>query len=245
MGRVRRNAAYERRERRRTREESFPVIEAGPEPSVKPRRAAPLRLLTEAQEDYSDAIDRSIYTFGVGPAGTGKTYVAAAKACEHLLEDNRHVVILTRPAVEAAGERLGFLPGGLADKFGPYMRPLMNIMIERLGAGFVDCAIKNGRIKMIPMAFMRGETFKHSLIIADEMQNATREQLKMLLTRIGEGSRMVIDGDPDQTDIGGESGLKDAVYRIGRLRRVGVVNFLKSDIVRHSIIQDVIEAYES
>lgn len=231
-----------RRERRAERRADNPpaMDEAAPRKGVRP-----FQPLTTAQDDYADAIDSSVFTFGLGPAGTGKTYVAACKACEHLLADSRNRVVLTRPAVEAAGESLGFLPGGLADKFGPYMKPLMAIFIERLGHGFVNCAVKNGRIVMLPMAFMRGETFRHSLILADEMQNATREQLKMLLTRLGEGSRMIIDGDPDQSDIGGDSGLDDAVYRLRHLHDVKIVQFTRRDIVRHSIIQHVIEAYES
>lgn len=232
-----------KRELRRGGKEDLGALPEVSAPRYK--KPAPFLPKTDAQAEYADSIESNTFTFGTGPAGTGKTYVAACKAAEHLMAHDQNKVILTRPAVEAAGEKLGYLPGKLEDKFGPYMKPLMNILVERLGRNVVESAVRMGRIQMIPMAFMRGETFKHSLIIADEMQNATREQLKMLLTRIGEGSRMVIDGDPDQTDIGGESGLKDAVYRIGRLRRVGVVNFLKSDIVRHSIIQDVIEAYES
>lgn len=217
---------------------------------TRPRRngVKAFKALTEAQASYADAIDYSTFIFGLGPAGTGKTYVAACKACDHLKgwtgEGPPTRIILTRPAVEAAGEKLGFLPGELHEKFGPYMKPLMRILIDRLGPGYVDCAIKNERIQMIPLAFMRGETFDNALILADEMQNATREQFKMLLTRIGEGSRMVIDGDPGQSDIGETSGLSDAAYRLRNVRNVALVRFAKSDIVRHDIIQDVIEAYE-
>lgn len=207
-------------------------------------RYKPFHPLTDAQEDYASAIERSVFTFAIGPAGTGKTYVAACKAAEHLRRGERSKVILTRPAIEAAGERLGFLPGTLADKFGPYMKPLMNILIEQLGNGFVECAIKNGRIQMVPMAFMRGETFKDAFIIADEMQNATQEQLKMLLTRLGQGSKMVVDGDPAQTDIGESSGLTDAVRRLQFVDKISVVRFNKSDIVRHDITQSIVEAYE-
>ena len=230
-----------RREEKRLRAKTPATpYDANPKPSL----GKPFVPLTDAQEDYASAIDRSVYTFGVGPAGTGKTYVAACKAAEHLRRGDRSRVILTRPAIEAAGEKLGFLPGTLADKFGPYMKPLMNILLEQLGSGFVECAIKNGRIQMIPMAFMRGETFKNAFIIADEMQNATQEQLKMLLTRLGQGSKMVVDGDPAQTDIGNNSGLTDAVRRMQHINRVSVVRFAKTDIVRHDITQSVVEAYE-
>lgn len=231
-----RSQRSERREPRKTKRE---INESEPVPLKRP-----FHPMTDAQEDYAAAIDRSVFTFGIGPAGTGKTYVAACKAAEHLRNGDRTRVILTRPAVEAAGERLGFLPGTLADKFGPYMKPLMNILIEQLGRGYVECAIKNGRIQSVPMAFMRGETFKDSFIIADEMQNATQEQLKMLLTRLGAGSKMVVDGDPAQTDIGSASGLTDAVRRLQFLSKVSVVRFQRSDIVRHDITQSIVEAYE-
>jgi phosphate starvation-inducible PhoH-like protein len=229
---------------RNTRREH--VEQETPALAVQPRRhVPPFTPKTDRQARYAALIDSSTYTFCVGPAGTGKTFVAAAKACEHLTRSPRTSVVLTRPAVEAAGEKLGFLPGELHEKFGPYMKPLLRLMIDRLGAGFVECAIKNERIRMIPMAFMRGETFDDALIIADEMQNATREQLKMLLTRLGAGSRMIIDGDPEQTDIGDASGLDDALYRLRHVEGVGIVHFERSDIVRHSIIQDVIDAYET
>ncbi|QSY98621.1 PhoH family protein (plasmid) [Rhizobium bangladeshense] len=218
-------------------------LEARQQPRPKKNIKA-FRPATDRQADYADAIDFSTYTFGTGPAGTGKTYVAAIKACQHLRSSDKTKVILTRPAVEAAGEKLGFLPGELPEKFGPYMKPLMRIMIDQLGASFVDTLIKYERLQMIPLAFMRGETFEDALIIADEMQNATREQMKMLLTRIGEGSRMIIDGDPAQTDIGEDSGLEDAIYRLRNIKNVSVVRFEKSDIVRHTIIQEVITAYE-
>lgn len=224
------------------------VIEADQEAraqQVKPKRQVkPFVPATDRQADYVEAVTYATFTFSTGPAGCGKTYVAACLAAEHLRAAPDTKVILTRPAVEAAGERLGFMPGGLDEKFGPYMRPLMRTLIERLGEGFVACAVKNERIVCLPMAFMRGETFTDALIIADEMQNATREQLKMLLTRIGEGSRMVIDGDPQQTDLGEESGLEDAIRRLSNVKGVSVVRFTRSDIVRHSIIQDVLEAYE-
>lgn len=202
----------------------------------------PLKFLTAAQRDYAQAIKYGTYIFGIGPAGTGKTYVATTLAAQHFLDGGD--IILTRPAVEAAGEELGFLPGDLAEKFGPYMKPVMRILIDQLGEGAVECAVKNGRIQSIPMAFMRGETFANAFILADEMQNATPAQFKMLLTRIGEDSRMVIDGDPAQTDIGEDSGLMDAVGRLKGLEGVEVVRFDKDDIVRHDIIQAVIERYE-
>lgn len=216
------------------------------EQQIRPKKngVKAFRPLTEAQADYADAIDFSTFTFGLGPAGTGKTFVAACKACDHLKSADNTRVILTRPAIEAAGEKLGFLPGELHEKFGPYMKPIMRIMIERLGASYVETLIKYERLQMIPMAFMRGESFAETLIIADEMQNATREQMKMLLTRIGEGSRMIIDGDPAQSDIGSASGLEDAAYRLRGIKGVSVVRFTKADIVRHDIIQSVIEAYE-
>jgi phosphate starvation-inducible PhoH-like protein len=220
--------------------------QARQQPRPKKNGVKPFRPLTEAQADYSDAIDFATYTFGVGPAGTGKTYVAACKACDHLKSSDQARVILTRPVIEAAGEKLGFLPGTLAEKFGPYLKPFMRILIDRLGESFVETLVRYERLQMIPLAFMRGESYADTLIIADEAQNMTPLMFKLLLTRIGEGSRMVIDGDPTQVDPGVQSGLEDAIYRL-RLRNVKnveVVRFTKADIVRHDIIQHVLEAYE-
>lgn len=215
--------------------------------AVRPKKnVKAFRPLTDAQAYYADAIDLSTYIFALGPAGTGKTYVAACKLADHLKASTDNRAILTRPALEAGGENLGYLPGELAEKFGPYMKPLMRILIDRLSENYVDCAIKNERLIQLPLAFMRGETFDNALILATEMQNATREQFKMLLTRIGQGSRMVIEGDPKQIDLPRkeESGLEDAVRRLSPLQQVAVVRFDKTDIVRHDIIQDVLTAYE-
>jgi phosphate starvation-inducible PhoH-like protein len=241
-------AQRQKTRRKASQEHQFEAMAANQAAQIiRPRKngVKPFKSLTDKQADYADAIDFATYTFGLGPAGVGKTYVAACKACDHLKASDSTKVILTRPAVEAAGERLGFLPGDLAEKFGPHLKPLMRILVERLGDSYVETLIRYERLQMIPLAFMRGESFAESLIIADEMQNATPEQFKMLLTRIGEGSRMIIDGDPRQSDIGAASGLEDAVYKLRGIKNVAVVRFDKSDIVRHSIIQEVIEAYET
>ena len=229
--------------RRQQAQEAFDHPTASQTP--RERRAPHFQPITERQQDMVDAIAASTVVFAIGPAGTGKSFVAANVAASYLLADNRRRVLVTRPAVEAAGEKLGFLPGELEEKFDPYVRPVLKILEQRLGKGAVESMVKNGRITFMPLAFMRGETFDDCFVIADEAQNMTKEQMKMLLTRIGRGSVMVVDGDPMQSDIGSKSGLEDAVYRLRDVSGVSVVRFGRSDIVRHDIIQEILDAYET
>jgi phosphate starvation-inducible PhoH-like protein len=206
---------------------------------------APLRPLTDAQATYGAAIKASRVTFGIGPAGTGKTWFAAALAAEALLAGEIERIIITRPAVEAADERLGFLPGEMDEKVEPYFRPVRDALEERLGSGQLEYMIKAKIIEVRPLAFLRGATLKNAWVLADEMQNCTPSGMKMFLTRIGEGSRFIINGDPSQKDIEGPSGLEDAVRRIGRLNFVGLIQFQTSDIVRDPVCRAICEAYET
>jgi len=213
-------------------------------PPPRPQRATPFEPRTEKQRKYASAMRQGGVTFGLGPAGTGKTYVAGCMAAEALMGKQVEKIILTRPAVEAGGENLGFLPGEKEEKFDPYFDPFRDVLEERLGASFVQYLIKEGRIKCEPFAYMRGKTFKNAFVILDEAQNATTEQLKLFLTRIGEGATVVIDGDETQADIR-DSGLLDAANRVMHIPSVKVVVFQKTDIVRSGFVQEVVEAFEA
>jgi phosphate starvation-inducible protein PhoH and related proteins len=194
---------------------------------------------------YIDAIERNDMVFGIGPAGTGKTYLAVAMAVSALLAGKVSRIILTRPAVEA-GERLGFLPGSLQEKIDPYLRPLYDALFDMLGAEKVEKFTREGKIEVAPIAFMRGRTLNSSFVILDEAQNSTFEQLKMVLTRLGFGSKMVINGDPTQTDLpaGRRGGLTDAREVLTGIEGIGFVQFADSDVVRHNLVQRIVKAYE-
>lgn len=211
-------------------------------PIISKRCAAPLEPKTDNQRRYMNAIRSSKLVFGLGPAGTGKTYIAGALAAEFLEGGRVEKIIVTRPAVEA-GESLGFLPGELEEKYEPYIAAFRDVLNERLGKTYVDYLLKTGRIEAQPFAYMRGRTFKNAMVILDEAQNATAEQMKLFLTRIGEGCTVVVDGDESQTDIG-KSGLLDAVARLSYIPSVKVVKFGNQDIVRSGLVQEVIEAYQ-
>jgi phosphate starvation-inducible PhoH-like protein len=206
-------------------------------------RVIEIRPLTQAQAEYDTFIREKIITFGVGPAGTGKTWLAAIRAAEALQNGEIQKIIITRPAVEA-GEELGFLPGELEEKIEPYFRPVRDALAERLGAGPLDYFIKSGVIEARPLAYLRGATFKNCWVILDEAQNTTPTQMKMFLTRIGENAKMIINGDLRQKDIHGMSGLEDALTRIKNLTRIGVMHFATKDIVRHGLCQEIVECYE-
>jgi phosphate starvation-inducible PhoH-like protein len=203
----------------------------------------PIRAKTDAQERYIASIKNKTITFATGPAGTGKTWVCASLAADALREKRIEKIIVTRPAVEA-GESLGFLPGEMEEKFSHYLIPFEEVMVERLGTGAYEYHKRMGNIEGAPLAYMRGRTFKNAIIILDEAQNTTPEQMKMFLTRIGEGSRMIVNGDVGQTDIRGKSGLADAVERVTWIPTVGHVRFERRDVVRHGVIQEILESYE-
>ena len=208
-------------------------------------KGKPIKAKTMGQKKYVDAIRKHTITLGVGPAGTGKTYlaVAAAVAAFRAKEVNR--IILTRPAVEA-GERLGFLPGDLQSKVDPYLRPLYDALFEMLGPESYAKYVERGNIEVAPLAYMRGRTLDDSFIILDEAQNTSREQMKMFLTRLGFGSKIVITGDVTQIDLPGEkiSGLKEAMRILRDVEDIAICRLTGSDVVRHVIVQRIIKAYE-
>lgn len=209
-----------------------------------PRTGLPLEARTPAQKRYIAAIRTHKLTFGIGPAGTGKSYCAGALAAEALESGEIDRIILTRPAVEA-GEQLGFLPGDLDEKFSPYIDAFRDILNARLGAGTVDYCLRHGRIVASPLAYMRGKTFdSRTFVVLDEAQNTTPAQMKLFLTRIGEGSRVVVNGDIRQSDIRGANGLADAVERLQDLPGVYVHRFERADIVRSGLVREIIDRYE-
>src|SRR4051812_12103485 len=200
---------------------------------------------TVTQRRYLEAIERNDLVFGIGPAGTGKTYLAVAMAIQALISKRVSRIILTRPAVEA-GERLGFLPGTLQEKIDPYLRPLYDALYDMLEAEKVEKLVERLSIEVAPLAFMRGRTLNDSFIILDEAQNTTQEQMKMFLTRQGFNSKMVVTGDLTQMDlpIGRRSGLLDAVDILRGVEGISFVQFDERDVVRHSLVQRIVRAYE-
>lgn len=198
------------------------------------------------QKTYIDAIRKNDIVFGIGPAGTGKTYLAVAMAVSALAAEQVRSIILTRPAVEA-GEKLGFLPGDMAQKIDPYLRPLTDALNDILGQDKTLELIERRIIEIAPLAFMRGRTLNNAFIILDEAQNTTREQMKMFLTRIGFDSRAVVTGDITQIDLPGatQSGLIDAQQTLGNIMGIHFSSFSRADVVRHPLVQEIIEAYEN
>ena len=203
-----------------------------------------VRARTTGQRAYLAAIQRHAVTLGIGPAGTGKTYLAVVMAARALRAREVSRIILTRPAVEA-GERLGFLPGDLQNKVDPYLRPLYDALFDMLGAETYQKYVERGNIEVAPLASMRGRTLDDSFIILDEAQNTTREQMKMFLTRLGFNSKMVITGDITQIDLpnGAKSGLRDCIKILKNIEGIGHCTFDEKDVVRHRLVQDIIKAY--
>jgi phosphate starvation-inducible PhoH-like protein len=204
----------------------------------------PVRPRTVNQERYLHAIKECDLVFGIGPAGTGKTYLAVAAAVHMLKTERIKRIVLTRPAVEA-GERLGFLPGDIRAKVNPYLRPLFDALNDMMEFNTLRRFMETDVVEVSPLAFMRGRTLNHSFVILDEAQNATRGQMKMFLTRLGHGSKMVVNGDATQTDLDDvrDCGLIDAASKLRDTRGVGMIGFDKNDVVRHSLVQRIIEAY--
>ncbi len=237
------------RSRKKVRADSN-VIELDPSGNLQtsyspPRVMTPLVAKNPAQQQYIGAIEKYDLTFGIGPAGTGKSYCAGALAAAALESGRIERIILTRPAVEA-GENLGFLPGAVDDKFAVYIDAFRDILNQRLGAGTVNYALKHGRIVAAPLAYMRGKTFdSNTFVILDEAQNTTPAQMKMFLTRIGENCKVVINGDVAQSDIRGANGLADATQRLGKLANIHVHEFVRADIVRSGLVREIIDCYES
>ena len=209
-------------------------------------RRADLRGRTPNQVQYLRQILASDITFGIGPAGTGKTFLAVACAVDALERQGVQRIVLTRPAVEA-GERLGFLPGDLAQKVDPYLRPLYDALYDLMGYDRVTRAFERGQLEIAPLAFMRGRTLNHAFVILDEAQNTTREQMKMFLTRMGFGSRCVVTGDVSQIDLpaGVPSGLVDAAAVLQSVRGIAFTRFTAADVVRHPLVARIVEAYDA
>ena len=208
-------------------------------------KGKPIKPKTLGQKEYCDAIAKNTVTLGIGPAGTGKTYLAVAAAVAAFRAEKVNRIILTRPAVEA-GERLGFLPGDLQSKVDPYLRPLYDALFDMLGADTYQKYLEKGNIEVAPLAYMRGRTLDDSFIILDEAQNTSREQMKMFLTRIGFGSKVVITGDITQIDLPEDkvSGLKVAMRVLEGIDDIAVCTLTGADVVRHRLVQKIIEAYE-
>jgi len=208
-------------------------------------KGKPIKAKTVGQQEYMKAIMSHTITLGVGPAGTGKTYLAVAAAVAAFRERTVNRIILTRPAVEA-GERLGFLPGDLQNKVDPYLRPLYDALYDMLGPETFQKYQERGSIEVAPLAYMRGRTLDDSFIILDEAQNTTKEQMKMFLTRLGFGSKIVITGDVTQIDLPGDktSGLKDAIRVLEGVKDIAVCRLTSADVVRHALVQQIINAYE-
>jgi phosphate starvation-inducible PhoH-like protein len=211
---------------------------------LKSARGRTVRPKTSGQKRYVDAIGESVVTFGIGPAGTGKSYLAVALAVQALQSKQVERIVLTRPAVEA-GVRLGFLPGDLMAKVDPYLRPLYDALYDMLTPEGAQKLMENGRIEVAPLAYMRGRTLNGSFIILDEAQNTTPEQMKMFLTRIGFGSKAVVTGDVTQVDLdGGKSGLINIEQVLHGIEGVAFVRLGSKDVVRHRIVQEIVDAYE-
>jgi phosphate starvation-inducible protein PhoH and related proteins len=211
---------------------------------VRGPKGKSVRPTTAGQKRYTDAIENSIITFGIGPAGTGKSYLAVAAAVQSLHRRQVSRIVLTRPAVEA-GERLGFLPGDLMAKVDPYLRPLYDALYDMVGPDGAQRLLEKGIIEVAPLAFMRGRTLNDSFIILDEAQNTTPEQMKMFLTRIGFGSKCVVTGDVTQVDLNvGRSGLASIEAILTGIEGLTFVHLSKRDVVRHRIVADIVDAYE-
>lgn len=209
-------------------------------------KGKPIKAKTVGQQNYMRAISKNTVTIGVGPAGTGKTYLAVAAAVAAFRERTVNRIILTRPAVEA-GERLGFLPGDLQNKVDPYLRPLYDALYDMLGPETFQKYQERGSIEVAPLAYMRGRTLDDSFIILDEAQNTTKEQMKMFLTRLGFGSKIVITGDVTQIDLPSDktSGLKDAIKVLQDVDDIAICRLTSADVVRHALVQKIINAYEN
>jgi len=208
-------------------------------------RGKPIKPKTLGQQKYVDQMSKNTITIGVGPAGTGKTYLAVAAAVTAFRKKTINRIILTRPAIEA-GEHLGFLPGDLQSKVDPYLRPLYDALFDMLGAETYQKYVERGNIEVAPLAYMRGRTLDDAFIILDEAQNTTREQMKMFLTRLGNGSKIVITGDATQIDLPVDkiSGLKEAMRVLEGIQDIAICQLTGADVVRHVLVQKIVEAYE-
>ena len=251
-----RKSSRQKREKQRYRQDYFEeesvVIELPPPGQHHNNRFKPPRKssipsiqpMNTAQARFIAAIKANILTFGLGPAGTGKSYCTAGVAAEALMRGDIDRIIFTRPAVET-GNSMGFLPGRLDEKFDPYFSAFKSCLVSNMGKGIVECAVKNGNIAVEPLSYMRGKTFNRCFVVLDEAQNCTPEEIKMFMTRIGEHTTVVINGDLTQSDIQCGSGLADALERVHDVRNVHIHEFGYDDIVRSGIVKDIIMRYEA
>lgn len=214
------------------------------QPPMRRRITEPLQAQTEAQGEYIAAIKTAELVFAIGPAGTGKTYIAAAYAAEQLMGKSIEKVVITRPNIEV-GQAMGHLPGELEEKYAPYLAPFREVMIERMGKGQYEYCLKTEQISPQPLGYMRGKTFDNAIVILDEAQNCTVAEMKMFLTRIGKNCTVIVDGDPAQCDIHGTSGLMDAVHRCHNISTVRVVEFTEDDIVRSGLVREILRCYRN
>lgn len=208
------------------------------------RKAKPIFALNKIQQQYLNTIRANIITFAVGSAGTGKTYIAASYVAQMLEEGHIDTIVMTRPNVEA-GRGFGFLKGELQEKFAPYIEPLLDVLNERLGKSHTEYLVKRGAIQFKPLEFLRGKTFSNCLYILDEAQNTTPSQMKLFLSRVGEDTKVIIDGDIEQKDINGMSGLEDAINRLSDIEQIGIVRFTVDDVVRSGICKQILLAYRN
>lgn len=217
-----------------------------PQTLYRSQRGNEIRPKTAGQRAFVESVERNTLTFGIGPAGTGKTFLAVVMAVRALRAREVSRVVLSRPAVEA-GEKLGFLPGDLKEKVDPYLRPLYDSLGELLDSAVVERYLERGVIEVAPLAYMRGRTLSEAFVILDEAQNATRDQLKMFLTRLGAGSKMIVNGDVTQIDLpaGATSGLVEVPRRFANIRDIGIVELNETDVVRHPLVSRIIRAYAS
>jgi phosphate starvation-inducible PhoH-like protein len=208
-------------------------------------RKRPVRARTPAQDAYIRALRRHALVFGVGPAGTGKTWLAVAHAVQMFERKEADRIIISRPAVEA-GERLGFLPGDMREKVDPYLRPIYDALYDLMDARIVERALETGEIEIAPLAFMRGRTLLNAAVILDEAQNTTSMQMKMFLTRLGENSRMIVTGDPSQVDLppGQRSGLAEAIRLLRNVEGIEIITYTAEDIIRHELVARIVDAYD-
>jgi phosphate starvation-inducible protein PhoH and related proteins len=208
-------------------------------------RKRPVRAQTAAQDGYIRALKRHALVFGTGPAGTGKTWLAVARAVQLFERKEVDRIILSRPAVEA-GERLGFLPGDMREKVDPYLRPIYDALYDLMDARIVERALETGEIEIAPLAFMRGRTLLNAAVILDEAQNTTSMQMKMFLTRLGENSRMIVTGDPSQVDLppGQRSGLAEAIRLLRNVEGIAIITYTAEDIIRHELVARIVDAYD-
>lgn len=233
----------ERRTPRRNQDQGQNVIHLDT-PEMQRIDRSPITPKTTSQKQYLNSIRTNIISIATGPAGVGKTWLAGAFAAEQLEQRKVDKIIITRPAVEA-GEKLGYLPGEMADKYAPYLAPFRDVLDERLGKSYVDLALKRGKIEAAPFAYMRGRTFKNAVVILDEAQNTTPAQMKMFLTRLGENVTVIVNGDLAQKDISGTSGLADAISRLAFISGISHIKFDVEDSVRSGICKEILFAYDN